>query len=59
MNRMREAERRRILARLKDQNHRNRLVGDINLVDQDETSRVGGGDQEMKVLNENWSHGSV
>jgi hypothetical protein len=32
--------------------HRNHLMGDINLLDQDDTARVGGNDQEMKVLNE-------
>jgi hypothetical protein len=49
--------------------HRNHLVGDINRLDQDDTARVGGEDQEMKVLTEmneiqlfeqdNWSKGAV
>jgi hypothetical protein len=48
--------------------HRNHLVGEVNLLDQDDAARVGGGDQEMKVLNEmnelqqfddNWSRGAV
>jgi hypothetical protein len=44
-------------------------MGDVNLLDQDDTARVGGGDQEMKVLTEmnelqqierdNWSRGNV
>jgi hypothetical protein len=70
MNRIRERdERRRVFARLNDPRHRNHLVGDINLLDQDDTSRVGNNDQEIKVLkemnelqdfeNENWSRGSV
>jgi hypothetical protein len=32
--------------------HRNLLMGDFNLLDQNDTARVGGGDQEMKALNE-------
>lgn len=42
----------RILALLNDARHRNRLIGDVNLIDQDEPAQVGGGDQEMKVLKE-------
>ena len=68
INRIREKDHRmRVLARLNDPRHRNHLIGDINLLDQDETARVGGGDQEMRVLNEmnelqriqndNWSQG--
>jgi hypothetical protein len=59
----------RILALLNNPKHRNHLVGDINLLDQDDTARVGGGDQEMKALTEmnelqefeqdNWSRGAV
>jgi hypothetical protein len=55
------------LALLNDRKHRNHIVGDINLLDQDDAARVGGDDQEMKVLNEmnelqqfeedNWSKG--
>jgi hypothetical protein len=41
----------RILARLNDPRNRNRLVGEINLLDQDEPAQVGK-DQEMKVLQE-------
>jgi hypothetical protein len=58
----------RIFAQLNEPKHKNHIVGDINLLDQDETARVGGGDQEMKVLNEmnelqqfendNWSKGA-
>jgi hypothetical protein len=66
MNRMREKDRkRRILARLQDPQQRSSTMDSINRLDQDETSRVGSGDQEMKVLremnelqqfeNENWS----
>jgi hypothetical protein len=39
----------RILALLNDPRTRNRLVGEINLLDQDEPAQVGK-DQEMKVL---------
>jgi hypothetical protein len=63
------AKSKRILALLNDRRYRNRLVGDVNLIDQDEPARVGGGDQELKVLkemnelqhfeNDNWSRGSV
>jgi hypothetical protein len=63
-------ESRKILQLLNDPKHRNHLVCEINLLDQDDTARVGGGnDREMKVLNEmnelqqfeegNWSRGSV
>jgi hypothetical protein len=41
----------RILARLNDPRNRNRLVGEINLLDQDEPAQVGK-DQEMTVLKE-------
>ena len=41
----------RILALLNDPRNRNRLVGEINLLDQDEPAQVGK-DQEMKVLQE-------
>jgi hypothetical protein len=41
----------RILALLNDPRYRNLLVGEINLLDQDETAQVGK-DQEMKVLKE-------
>jgi len=41
----------RILALLNDPRHRNRLMGDVNLIDQDEPAQIGG-DQEMKVLKE-------
>lgn len=41
-------ESRRILSLLNDPKYRNRLVGDINLVDQDEPAQVGK-DQEMQV----------
>jgi hypothetical protein len=58
----------RILALLNDPRHRNRLVGELNLLDQDDLAQVGK-DQEMKVLkemnelqefeNDNWSRGTV
>lgn len=41
----------RILALLNDPRHRNRLIGDVNLIDQDAPAQVGG-DQEMKILKE-------
>jgi hypothetical protein len=41
----------RILALLNDPRNRNRLVGEINLLDQDEPAQVGK-DQEMKILKE-------
>jgi hypothetical protein len=41
----------RILALLNDSRYRNRLVGEVNLLDQDEPAQVNR-DQEMKVLNE-------
>ena len=41
----------RILALLNDPRYRNKVVGDINLLDQDEPAQVGK-DQEMKVLKE-------
>ncbi len=41
----------RILALLNDPRYRHRLVGEINLLDQDEPAQVGR-DQEMKVLKE-------
>jgi hypothetical protein len=62
------AKSKRILALLNDRMYKNRLVGEINLIDQDTPAQVGK-DQEMKVLkemnelqgfeNENWSRGSV
>jgi hypothetical protein len=62
------ARSKRILALLNDRRHKNYLVGDINLLDQDEAAQVGK-DQQMKVLsginelqdveNHNWSRGSV
>jgi hypothetical protein len=57
----------RILALLNDPRHKNRLLGEINQLDQDEPAQVGK-DQEMKMLeemnelqdveNDNWSRGS-
>jgi len=54
--------------KLNDPRHRNRLVGDINMLDQDQTAQVGK-DQEIKALseinelqdfeNDLWSHGTV
>ena len=41
----------RILALLNDPRNRNRLVGEIHLLDQDEPAQVGK-DQEMKILKE-------
>jgi hypothetical protein len=41
----------RILALLNDPRYRNRLVSEVNLLDQDEPAQVGK-DQEMKVLKE-------
>jgi hypothetical protein len=41
----------RILALLNDPRHKKRLMGEVNLLDQDATAQVGG-DQEMKVLKE-------
>jgi hypothetical protein len=62
------AKSRRILALLNDPRYKYRLVGEINLLDQDEPAKVGK-DQEMKVLremnelqqfeNDHWSRGSV
>jgi hypothetical protein len=59
---------RRILALLNDPRYRNRLVGEIHLIDQDEPAQVSK-DQEIKVLkemneleecqNENRSHGAM
>jgi hypothetical protein len=45
------AKSKRILALLNDPKNRNRLVGEINLLDQDEPARVER-DQEMKILKE-------
>jgi hypothetical protein len=42
----------RILARRNDPKYRNRLAREMNLLDQDESARVGGGDQEVNVLKE-------
>ena len=63
------AKAKRILAKLNDPKHRARLVGDVNLLDQDEPARVGGDDQEMTLLkdmnelqefeNDVWSRGAV
>ena len=39
------------MALLNDPRHKNRLVGDMNLMDLDMPARVGG-DKEMKVLTE-------
>jgi hypothetical protein len=41
----------RILALLNDPRHKNRLAGEINLLDQDEPARVEQ-NQEMKILKE-------
>lgn len=41
----------RILALLNDPKLRHRLMGDVNLLDQDEPAKVGG-DQEINVLKE-------
>lgn len=41
----------RILALLNDPRYRNRLMGEVNLLDQDEPAQVVK-DQEMKVLKE-------
>jgi hypothetical protein len=41
----------RILALLNDPLHKNRLVGEVNLLDQDEPARVEQ-NQEMKILKE-------
>jgi|WetSurMetagenome_2_1015567.scaffolds.fasta_scaffold18861_1 hypothetical protein len=43
------AKSKRILALLNDPRNRNRLVGEINLLDQDEPAQVGK-DQEMNAL---------
>jgi hypothetical protein len=70
LNQMREKGRkRRVLGRLNDPLRRLSTMDSINRMDQDESSRVGGGDQEMKVLkdiyelqefeNDLWSEGSV
>ena len=40
-----------ILALLNDPRHKNRLVGEVNLLDQDEPAHMGK-DQEMKILKE-------
>ncbi len=63
------ARSKRIVELLNDCGYRNRLVGDGNLLDQDELARVGGADQQIKVLkeinglqelqNESWNRGSV
>jgi hypothetical protein len=50
------AKSKRILALLNNPRHRNRLVGDMNLVDQDMPARVGG-DKEAKSLAEMNSFG--
>jgi hypothetical protein len=42
---------RRILPLLNDPKHRNHLVGQVNLLDQDEPAQVGK-DQEIKALSE-------
>jgi|APIni6443716594_1056825.scaffolds.fasta_scaffold2100006_2 hypothetical protein len=41
----------RILAKLNDPRHKKRLMGEVNLLDQDATAKVGG-DQEMTILRE-------
>jgi hypothetical protein len=43
------AKSKRVLALLNDPRYKNRLVGEINLFDQDEPAQVGK-DQEMKAL---------
>ena len=64
MNRMRENERRRALARLKDPQRLSNTLESMNRMDQDPPAQVAK-DQEMRVLremnelqdfeNENWS----
>jgi hypothetical protein len=68
-NMRKKGRKRRILARLQDPRDRSSTLDSINRMDQDESSQVGGGDQEMKVLkemnelqdfeNDSWSRGSA
>jgi hypothetical protein len=65
MAKIREKDGRRLPARLRDPQRRSIMMERVNRMDQDDTSRVGSTDQEIRVLkemnelqdfeNENWS----
>lgn len=70
LTQMKERDRRRrVLARSNDPQRRSSTMESMNRMDQDETSRVGSNDQEMKVLremnelqqfeNDNWNRETV
>jgi hypothetical protein len=69
MKRIREMDQKKRLALMNNPHRRTQVMESINRADQDEPSRVGTNDQEMKILrdinelqdfeNDNWSRGTV